>query len=1758
MVCVTVEAGYSGRRAVGTPDTLRLSEGEGNKYVTNLPPLDVRSTCMEAVPRLEGEQHAVPSPNKTLDSSEGNGACGDLEEYHGHNSEVGLPRSSANGGFQQHNISLSVAEMQKTLALLTKAEEFLKLGSQRNVVLILWNRASDRKVFTKYIDGYNMEGPLKVGETYSGEFVLEEGGDPSGRNISNSLIEIFVNTDTNTSFCVHNISNKSRRISHEIAAVYFLKRILNSARKIKIILSISYPSGIKDLNKEDFLNLVTQSAMLISNVAKFKQSIALIVSEENQTGEEGSVHEVVNDVVKFLEGTKRFISENYQLDDASAGEKINRESAVQLIDALLMNNSNGYARIGLLRETDAGSGSEGKEMDTQTIIHDHTTFVEHENDDFRFILSQELRNEIQVLANYTNAVIRSRMVLVGRDILEFYRSRKVQTSDIDTLLHQLQQACDVLSDMTRNISQSPEPKTLTTTLVNTLKTLEVNIVIDNLIDIAHQCKYLEILQIVTGDDSALTQTTEWLGPIRKIMNEIRESKDWFTFLVGMREKLLEPTAPAITLGNRRGARSVWAMNSSRKFLTEIESYGNITLSGIDGVKLEALRRVLRTTEREKTTISCLAGEAVLAKGAYVALSDVLLYKCSSKVKSIEIFASDEVLIDADILKVGEEMQVRILAPRWRIKGHRIIYLYGASGPRQKPQRANDGRQPGYRGQDGKPGLPGGDAGSYFGICREFIEGKIVIHNPDGGMGGPGQDGGNGAEGRRGDDPGIPSSREHCDLTKTDVWFRYRRTRFKKKKWRWSCFCFYDFYEYELYGSRGGMGGSGGHGGEGGPGGMGGQRKHIKLHDERGSWDVVGRNGKKGEDGKGGRGGEGGWNGNTVTAQCNSDWYIFFSKYRWKRAKCKGAGRGSRGQDGIRGGNKQLMRQAPESNGFKGELSSVINRYKEYLISSLDDTINKKSLIQFIMLLGSDLRVQSTYDAVALVNEMQMLENRFYERRNDVDFLPLYQSLLQRVTRYAASRKPGENSAQYKKVLSYLYTAILGKIQALRQSSECSLVTNMDGYLDSTLEYVRKVEKISKLDAITRISNDYKDKINEKIISANDFISREILPEIETIGNETEATIDSLISEIIEMRKNVREEEEALRKKQKELENSLFYKITSGIVNFISGALSVLNPAAQTAEHLIGRVKSVSESLALRRRGSGWTSINLPQPAWSILQQQFDVVRSITNTTITAFRYQLNAVFRAVREYPMHLGDMEKTVKDIEGKLNNVGQFEVEEVRKLRDALMKEINMKEEALKILHNRHKRDIGLTKRSSMTGALKALQTLIKSDKVNEIISEIYVKYNDMNDALDEIDRSIKEAHNRFEELNKFEDKIHSDLLPMIRVIELDLLRVQSHLASKSRVTLRVASWKVQTTLKDVKLHLRQFTEGMKVKEIFARCIEKLDDVMTTLIDIYDRIQSYTEQKELADYIADIASADSDNVHIPDRNLRGAISTLEKIISINILFGQYEKTVAAFKQWVFPFAELWLQNFNLLPYRMTNDSYEGFVFLVTRQIHTLKSKLTEYKTTIMRGVHSHIHNAEFSSDYKSGQPFYVWDNKRHKNTILDLLAGKEVVVKADILYGVRKNAVKFNRIEINFKSVYKGIQDELDKLLFHFHVKLTHHGNSHYKCGNNFYVIRGDNQTIEYSREKRQDGQPMDHNSVYTRLRNGDILLSPYAMWSIRLVNVTNVNFPQLQPFGNFVDLELVGEGQYVSQGADVCNQDLRKYYEVDESFSEFDRIV
>lgn len=57
--------------------------------------------------------------------------------------------------------------------------------------------------------------------------------------------------------------------------------------------------------------------------------------------------------------------------------------------------------------------------------------------------------------------------------------------------------------------------------------------------------------------------------------------------------------------------------------------------------------------------------------------------------------------------------------------------------------------------------------------------------------------------------------------------------------------------------------------------------------------------------------------------------------------------------------------------------------------------------------------------------------------------------------------------------------------------------------------------------------------------------------------------------------------------------------------------------------------------------------------------------------------------------------------------------------------------------------------------------------------------------------------------------------------------------------------------------------------------------------------------------------------------------------------------------------------------------------------------------------------------------------------------------------------------------------------------------------------------------------DGSPVDNNTVYDKLLTGELMLSPYILWTIELIK-TNAA-PNRDPLAQYadVDLELVGEG-------------------------------
>lgn len=130
---------------------------------------------------------------------------------------------------------------------------------------------------------------------------------------------------------------------------------------------------------------------------------------------------------------------------------------------------------------------------------------------------------------------------------------------------------------------------------------------------------------------------------------------------------------------------------------------------------------------------------------------------------------------------------------------------------------------------------------------------------------------------------------------------------------------------------------------------------------------------------------------------------------------------------------------------------------------------------------------------------------------------------------------------------------------------------------------------------------------------------------------------------------------------------------------------------------------------------------------------------------------------------------------------------------------------------------------------------------------------------------------------------------------------------------------------------------------------------------------------------------------------------------------------------------------------------------------------------------------------------------------------------------------------------------KNQIDELLQNFDIKITHMGNSYYRCGTSFYIINSRSIDILYS-VKRVNGEPLRVNDVYSKLRSGDILLSPYAMWTIQLENKSNdkAAFQKLNALADRIDLVLVGHGQYVRNDVPICDGTLDDYYADEESVS------
>lgn len=188
------------------------------------------------------------------------------------------------------------------------------------------------------------------------------------------------------------------------------------------------------------------------------------------------------------------------------------------------------------------------------------------------------------------------------------------------------------------------------------------------------------------------------------------------------------------------------------------------------------------------------------------------------------------------------------------------------------------------------------------------------------------------------------------------------------------------------------------------------------------------------------------------------------------------------------------------------------------------------------------------------------------------------------------------------------------------------------------------------------------------------------------------------------------------------------------------------------------------------------------------------------------------------------------------------------------------------------------------------------------------------------------------------------------------------------------------------------------------------------------------------------------------------------------------------------------------------------------------------------------------------ANQPFFSWKRDLHSAEIDTLLQegrnkqgqSDEIILSSisEVHNPLSYSAVKFNEVRLRIKHTNPSQQTKLDNYLKHFQVYLTHSSDSFYRFNSKIYRLGGN---LDLSADEGTSTRLLlvhglidtdaseEINSAFQKLRNGELMLSPYTIWSLKLVMIRTApknSFTELSGYSKNVYLELVGSGSFVDE--------------------------
>lgn len=894
-------------------------------------------------------------------------------------------------------------------------------------------------------------------------------------------------------------------------------------------------------------------------------------------------------------------------------------------------------------------------------------------------------------------------------------------------------------------------------------------------------------------------------------------------------------------------------------------------------------------------------------------------------------------------------------------------------------------------------------------------------------------------------------------------------------------------------------------------------------------------GSDGFNGAGGFGGAGSRHGNTISV-LYADLYIFFV-YTFGFGVIFDTANGNKiasGADGVAGKNKEGI-SSPDPAEFIHP-SHSINSYKSFVRENLPNNFAESNLKKFMIDIDGNERIQSLYNTMGFFNELQELENQYLHLRYSTPFIPYYMSLADRIDIYS---KSSNESADHTKILRFLYTTALGKISNLRNFRNHVAITDLFQYLEIVQKNIGKMRDIDKAMNIEEQKQQYQNAMMNKVDAAIEIIDNEISPALLEAFTPLSKKIIQLIELVMFNREQTRYELQELAdaiRRQKILGGLQFIATTlqslGGIFTAIGVALEAIIP---TIENILKVIQALNKLLPILIKK---------------LNELIEFIKEGVRIFLDQLHHMLNKLYGYYKDLRNYIEECIGKVKDF---------LDSEEIV-FQDAMDK---MRADILKFVHEHLGRKELYDSKSGRKKPTPLEEVGMIAD-LDDLTEESWKAAKEQDDVLVEMyDQQAKLKA----QLNKWDDRLKDimhNLLPMFVDVQRTIIKIANNLQSQTAIQLDISSWKVNSILAKLKLYLQQMTEDTPFEKDISRMIENMQEAFSTLIKVYDRIQSYIDQSKFAGYLADLNSENSQG--IDDPQLRNAVLELRKILQSNVVMEQYEVAIHSFKQHYFPFAVINLVTFDM-PSGLQASDTEILVRRASEEIDYLQEQVMYLGISIGKYDREIFGNIDFNSEHIA-VPFYKFQSREYKYEIRKLLTGEEVLIKADVTRGLNQNAVKFNKIGIKLKLSDEKMQKKLDSELDKFGVRMTMVGHNYYRCGQKFYYLSVDDSiVIEQSFKKDSNGTPLKFNEVYRKLSEKQYFLSPYTTWKIQLIVIaedftTITDDPIENTFDNLkkfeketINMELIGRGEYFrnkAMAADICTSEMDKYYDFDSAAS------